>query len=209
MSIRQSRKGVSVFTTWKLTSLIRVLTATDLINAVKPMLNWTFMAPVCVILISVLLFVVVLYTRYCPQPMVDFFKAPILIITLQNSLGIQRSVVIYANRSCLWSVTSVTRLAGVLVDWFLGAIKYINKRLANTVVMLKAQLSVKGPKVVRNVSKVSYFQASKLKLIIRASINLLGGSFSSFSSYFKINWLIRLLNLFLDLLRSSQVCLID
>jgi len=51
---------------WKLTRLIGVLTATDLINIVKPMPNWTVMAPVCVISMSVLLFVVVLYTRYYP-----------------------------------------------------------------------------------------------------------------------------------------------
>ena len=37
MSIRQSRKGVSAFTIWKLIRLIGVLTATDLINAVKLM----------------------------------------------------------------------------------------------------------------------------------------------------------------------------
>jgi len=39
MSARQSKKGVSAFTIWKLTRPIRVLTATDLINAVKLMLN--------------------------------------------------------------------------------------------------------------------------------------------------------------------------
>jgi len=66
MSARQSKKGVSAFTIWKLTRLIRVLTATDLINAVKPMPNWMFMAPVYIVSISVLLFAVVLYTRYCP-----------------------------------------------------------------------------------------------------------------------------------------------
>jgi len=43
-----------------------VLTITNLINMVKPMLNWTFMALVYVVSISVLLFVVVLYIRYCP-----------------------------------------------------------------------------------------------------------------------------------------------
>jgi cytochrome c oxidase subunit IV len=64
MSVRQSRKGVSAFTTWKLTRLIRVLTLINLIDAVKPMPNWTFIALVYVILISVLLFMVVLYTRY-------------------------------------------------------------------------------------------------------------------------------------------------
>ena len=65
-------------------------------------------------------------------------------------------MVIYVNRSCLWSITSIIGIAGVLIDWFLGAIKYINKRLASIVVILKAWLSVKGLKVVRNVSKVFY-----------------------------------------------------
>ena len=156
ISIRQSRKGVSAFTIWKLTRLIRVLTATNLINMVKPMPNQTFIALVCVILISVLLFIVVLYLRYYLQPTVDFFKAPILIITLQNSLGVQRSIVIYINRSYLQSITSIIGLASILIDQFLGAIKYINKRSANMVVILKAQLSIKGLKVVKNVSKVSY-----------------------------------------------------
>jgi len=64
MSARQNRKGASAFTMWKLTRLIRVLTLTNLINAVKPIPNWTFTAPVCVILMSVLLFIVVLYMRY-------------------------------------------------------------------------------------------------------------------------------------------------
>ena len=62
-------------------------------------------------------------------------------------------MVIYANRSYLQSVTGLT---GMLIGWFLGAIKYIKEQLANTVVILKAWLSIKGPKVVRNVSKVSY-----------------------------------------------------
>jgi len=118
-------------------------------------------------------------------------------------------VVIYANGSYLWSVTSIIGLMGVLVGWFLGAIKYIKERSANTVVILKAWLSVKGLKVVRNVSKVSYSWVFKLKLIIRASIDLLRDSFASFSSYSRMNWLIRLLNLFLDLLRSFWVYLID
>jgi len=91
----------------------------------------------------------------------------------------------------------------VLVEWFSGATKCIKERSANTVVILKAWLSVKGLKVVRNVSEVSCSWLSRLKLIIRASINLLGGSSSSSSLYSKINWLIRLLNLFLDLLYSS------
>ena len=156
ISVRQSRKGVSTFTIQKLTRLIRVLTTTNLINIVKPMPNWTFMAPVCVILMSILLFIVVLYTRYCLQPTVDFFKAPVLIITPQNSLGVQHSIVIYVNRSYLQSVTSIIGLAGILIDQFLGIINCINKRLANTVIILKAWLSVKGLKVVRNVSKVFY-----------------------------------------------------
>jgi len=66
MSARQSRKGVSAFTTWKLTRSIRVLTATNPINIVKLMPNWMFMAPVYIVLISILLFTVVLYIRYCP-----------------------------------------------------------------------------------------------------------------------------------------------
>ena len=63
MSARQSRKGVSTFTIWKSTRPIGVLTTTDLINAVKPMPNWTFTAPVYIVLISILSFVA-LYTRY-------------------------------------------------------------------------------------------------------------------------------------------------
>ena len=47
-------------------------------------------------------------------------------------------------------------LIDVLIGWFLGAIKYIKERLANTVVILKAWPSIKGLKVVRNISKVSY-----------------------------------------------------
>jgi len=66
MSARQSKKGVSAFTIWKLTRLIRVLTATNLINAVEPMPNWTFTALVCIVLMSVLSFAVVLYARYYP-----------------------------------------------------------------------------------------------------------------------------------------------
>ena len=144
ISIRQSRKGVSTFTIQKLTRLIRVLTTTNLINIVKLIPNWTFIAPVYIISISILLFMVVLYIRYCLQPTVDFFKAPMLIITLQNSLGVQRSIVIYANRFYLQSVTSIIGLVGILIDWFLGIIKCIKERSANTVVILKAQLSVKG-----------------------------------------------------------------
>jgi len=44
----------------------------------------------------------------------------------------------------------------VLTGWFLGIIKCVKERSANTVVILKAWLSVKGLKVVRNVFKVSY-----------------------------------------------------
>jgi len=43
-----------------------------------------------------------------------------------------------ANRSYLWSVMSVIGLIGILMGWFLGAIKYIKERLVNTVVILKA-----------------------------------------------------------------------
>jgi hypothetical protein len=39
MSVRQSRKGVSAFITWKSIRLISVLTITDLINAADPILN--------------------------------------------------------------------------------------------------------------------------------------------------------------------------
>ena len=130
-----------------------------------------------------------------------------LIITLQNSLGVQRSMVIYVNRSYSRSITSITGLTDIFMDQFLGIIKCIKERSANTVIILKAQLSIKGLKVVRNVSKVSYSQVSKLKLIIRASINLLKTSSSSSPLQSKINQLIRLLNLFLDLLRSSQYTL--
>jgi len=95
------------------------------------------------------------------------------------------------------------------VEWFLGATKCIKERSANMVVILKAWLSVKGLKVVRNISEVSYSWLSRLKSIIRAFINLLGGFSFFFPLYSKINWLICLLNLFLDLLCSSWVCLID
>ena len=65
-------------------------------------------------------------------------------------------MVIYVNRSCSWSVISVMGVAGVLAGWFLGASECIKERSANTVIILKAWLSVKGLKVVRNVSKVFY-----------------------------------------------------
>ena len=64
-------------------------------------------------------------------------------------------MVIYANGSCSWSVKSVTGLIDVLTDRFSGAIEYKKERSANTVVILKAWSSIKGPKVVRNVSEVS------------------------------------------------------
>jgi len=63
--------------------------------------------------------------------------------------------VIYVNRSYLGSITSVIGLMGVLAGQFLGIIKCVKERSANTVVILKAWLSVKGLKVVKNVFKVS------------------------------------------------------
>jgi len=48
-------------------------------------------------------------------------------------------------------------LTGMLAGQFSGAIKCVKEWLANTVIILKAWLSVKGLKVVRNISKVSYF----------------------------------------------------
>jgi hypothetical protein len=64
----------------------------------------------------------------------------------------------------------------MLAGGFLGVIKCIKERLANIVVILKAWSFVKGLKVVRNASKDSYSWLFKLKLIIRAFINLLRGS---------------------------------
>jgi hypothetical protein len=64
-------------------------------------------------------------------------------------------VVIYANRSCSRSIKSITGLTGVLTDGFSGAIECAKERSANMVMILKAWLSIKGLKVVRNVSKVS------------------------------------------------------
>ena len=52
---------------------------------------------------------------------------------------------------------SIIGLTGILIGWFLGIIKYINKWLANMVVILKVWPFIKGLKVVRNISKVSYF----------------------------------------------------
>jgi len=65
-------------------------------------------------------------------------------------------VVIYANGFCLRSIMSVTGPTGVLMGQFSGAIKCVKERSANMVVILKAWLSVKGLKVVRNISEVSY-----------------------------------------------------
>jgi hypothetical protein len=50
----------------------------------------------------------------------------------------------------------VTGLIGVLIDGFSGVIECAKEWLTNIVVILKAWSSVKGLKVVRNVSKVSY-----------------------------------------------------
>ena len=57
----------------------------------------------------------------------------------------------------MWSITSITGPTDIFTDWFLSAIKYIKKRSANIVVILKTWLSVKGLKVVRNIFKVFYF----------------------------------------------------
>jgi hypothetical protein len=65
-------------------------------------------------------------------------------------------VVIYINGSCSQSIKSITGLIGVFTDGFSGVIKYIKERSANIIVILKAWSFIKGPKVVRNVSKVSY-----------------------------------------------------
>ena len=43
---------------------------------------------------------------------------------------------------------------GVFTEWFLGAIKCIKEQLANIVVILKAWLSIKSLKAVKNISKV-------------------------------------------------------
>ena len=51
---------------------------------------------------------------------------------------------------------SVTGLTGVFIGWFLDTIKCIKEQSANIVVILKAWLSVKGLKVVKNISKVFY-----------------------------------------------------
>ena len=44
----------------------------------------------------------------------------------------------YANRSYSRSVMSIIGLTGMLTGQFLGAIKYIKERSANTVIVLKA-----------------------------------------------------------------------
>ena len=66
-------------------------------------------------------------------------------------------MVTYANRFYSRSITSITGLIGILIGQFLGIIKCVKEQSANTVIMLKAWLSIKGLKVVKNVSKVSYF----------------------------------------------------
>ena len=54
------------------------------------------------------------------------------------------------------SIISIIDLTDILIGWFLGIIKCIKERLANTVVILKAWPSIKGLKVVRNVSIPKY-----------------------------------------------------
>jgi hypothetical protein len=51
---------------------------------------------------------------------------------------------------------SIMGLIGVLASGFLGAIECTKEWSANIVVILKAWLSIRGPKVIRNISKVSY-----------------------------------------------------
>jgi hypothetical protein len=50
----------------------------------------------------------------------------------------------------------VTGLIGVLISGFLGAIKCKKERSANIVVLIKAELFIKDPKVVRNAFRDSY-----------------------------------------------------
>jgi hypothetical protein len=64
--------------------------------------------------------------------------------------------VIYINESWLWFITSIIGLISELIDEFLGVIEYIKERLTNIVIILKAWLSIKDLKVVRNAFKVSY-----------------------------------------------------
>jgi hypothetical protein len=47
-------------------------------------------------------------------------------------------VVIYINGSYSRSVKSITGLIDILIDGFLGVIKYIKERSANTIIILKA-----------------------------------------------------------------------
>ena len=47
-------------------------------------------------------------------------------------------MVIYANGSYLQSITSITGPTDILAGQFLGVIKYIKERSANTVIVLKA-----------------------------------------------------------------------
>ena len=47
-------------------------------------------------------------------------------------------MVMYANKSCSWSIMSVMGPTGVLIGGFLGVIKCTKEQLANTVVILKA-----------------------------------------------------------------------
>jgi hypothetical protein len=84
-------------------------------------------------------------------------------------------MVIYVNRSCSRSVKSI-------IGGFSGVIKCTKERLTNTVVILKAWSSIKGPKVVRNASRDSCSWLSKSKSIISPFIDLLRGSFSLSSS---------------------------
>ena len=76
----------------------------------------------------------------------------------------------------------MTGLIGVLTGRFSGAIKCKKERSANTVVILKAWLSVKDLKVVRNASRDSYSWLFELKSIISAFINSLRDSSSPSSS---------------------------
>jgi hypothetical protein len=67
----------------------------------------------------------------------------------------------------------------VLINRFSGVIKYIKKRSANIVVILKAWSFVKGLKVIRNTFKDSCSWLFKSKLIISASINSLYNGYYS------------------------------
>ena len=76
----------------------------------------------------------------------------------------------------------MTSLIGMLIGRFLGAIKCKKERLANIVIILKAWLSVKDPKVVRNASRDSCSWLFESKSIISASIDLSKDSSSLSSS---------------------------